>query len=131
MTAKDLFALAAGWLGQSVADSEQLAPFVPGMVNTLLAEALPYENALRRFAGAAELERAPSVTAETMDAPLDWQEVLLRTALPYGLAADFCRDDENYALMDDFRARYLAALSDSLRAAPEAAADCYGPQEEG
>lgn len=112
-------------MAQSRADSDDLAPFVPGMLNVLLEEALPYENALRRFEGKAELSAAPKVTSETMDQEIDYHEVLLRIALPYGLAADFYRDDENYAVMDDFRGRFVTALNDSIRTAAEPVEDLY------
>ena len=125
MTANEIFDTAAGWMAQSRADSDDLAPFVPGMLNVLLEEALPYENALRRFEGKAELQQAPRVTLETMDQQIDYHDALLRTALPYGLAADFYRDDENYAVMDDFRSRFVAALTDSIRTAAEPVEDLY------
>lgn len=125
MTGNDIFETAAGWMAQTRTDSDDLAPFVPGMLNVLLEEALPYENALRRFEGKAELEAAPKVTSETMDQQLDYHEVLLRVALPYGLAADFYRDDENYAVMDDFRGRFVTALTDSIKAEGETVKDLY------
>lgn len=125
MTANEIFDTAAGWMAQTRTDSDDLAPFVPGMLNVLLEEALPYENVLRRFEGKDELAAAPKVTEETMDQPIDYHEVLLRVALPYGLAADFYRDDENYAVMDDFRGRFGAALTDSIKAAAEPVEDLY------
>ena len=125
MTANEIFDTAAGWMAQSRADSDDLAPFVPGMLNVLLEEALPYENALRRFEGKAELQQAPRVTSETMDQQIDFHDALLRIALPYGLAADFYRDDENYAVMDDFRSRFVTALTDSIKTAAEAVEDLY------
>ena len=125
MTANEIFDTAAGWMAQTRTDSDDLAPFVPGMLNVLLEEALPYENALRRFEGKDELAAAPKVTEETMDQPIDYHEVLLRVAMPYGLAADFYRDDENYAVMDDFRGRFVTALADSIKTAAEPVEDLY------
>ena len=125
MTANEIFDTAAGWMAQTRTDSDDLAPFVPGMLNVLLEEALPYENALRRFEGKDELTAAPKVTEETMDQPIDYHEVLLRVAMPYGLAADFYRDDENYAVMDDFRGRFVTALADSIKATAEPVEDLY------
>ena len=89
MTANEVFALAAGWLVQTPEESDDVKPFVPGMLNVLLAEALPYENALRRQEGQEELKEAPKVTAASMETEIDYRPVLLRIALPYGLAADF------------------------------------------
>lgn len=126
MTANEIFDLAAGWMAQTRADSDDLAPFVPGMLSVLLTEALPYENALRRFEGREELKEAPRVAAGTMEEEIDYHDALLRTALPFGLAADFYRDDENYPVMDDFRTKFVTALEDSVRVTgSEAVRDVY------
>lgn len=125
MTANDVFALAAGYLAQSVEDSEDLAAFVPGWLSVLLAESLPTENQLRRYEGADELLTAPVVSAETMDEELPYHDSILRTALPYGLASDFYRDDDNDYRCQDFRARYIAALEDVLCTRSEAVRDVY------
>ncbi len=125
MTANEVFALAAGWLVQTPEESDDVKPFVPGMLNVLLAEALPYENALRRQEGLEELKEAPKVTAASMEEEIDYRPVLLRIALTYGLAADFCRAAENNAMMDDFRAKYVTALWESQQAKSETIQDLY------
>ena len=125
MTANEIFALAAGWLVQTPEESDDVKPFVPGMLNVLLAEALPYENALRRQEGREELKEAPKLNAASMEKEIDYHPVLLRIALPYGLAADVCRAAENNAMMDDFRAKYVTALWESQQAKSETIQDIY------
>lgn len=126
MSGNDIFEIAVGWMAQTRAESEDLAPFVPGMLSLLLAEALPYENALRRAEGRPLLPCAPQLGAQGMDEPLCYHEVLTRLALPYGLAADLYREDENYGLMNDFRSRYVTALQESVQALPgEVVEDVY------
>ena len=126
MTPNEIFETAVGWMAQTRAESEDLAPFVPGMLNLLLAEALPYENILRTAAGRPQLARAPRLGTGEMDRELDYHETLVRVALPYGLAADLYREDENYSLMEDFRSRYVTALQESVQAVQgEAVRDVY------
>ena len=55
------------------------------------------------------------------------REVILRTALPYGLASEFWRDDDNDYRTQDFRAKYISALGELQQATPEPIADVYGP----
>ena len=125
MTGNDIFDSAAVYLTQTREDSDDLAAFVPLWLNVLLEECLPYENQLRRMAGQEALEKAPRVTAETMGETIPYQESILRTALPYGLASDFWRDDDNDYRANDFRAKYVSALNDLLRTEGEPIRDVY------
>ena len=125
MTGNDLFKAAVGYLTQTVVDSEDLTEFVPGWLNVLLAECLPTENARRRYEGLPELASAPAVTQETMGDDIPYREELLRAALPYGLASDFYREDENYSMADEFRARYIGALTEAQRLETESVRNVY------
>lgn len=125
MTPNDIFKTAAAYISQSVADSDDLTDFVPMWLNVLLAEALPYENALRVWDGEEALSAAPILTAAEMDTELAWHDDIVRIALPYGLAADFERDDDNNYRDSLFRQKYVAALQDSQRAAAAAIEDVY------
>ena len=46
-------------------------------------------------------------------------------ALPYGLASDMMRDDDNDYRCQDFRQKYVLALSEAVRALPEPVRDVY------
>ena len=125
MTGNEVFAAAAAYLAQTRPDSEEWKPFVPHWLNLLLEESLPYENAWRTMQGLELLETAPCLTQDTMDEPLEYHEALVRIALPYGLASDFWRDDDNDYRANDFRARYVSALEDCLRGEPQPIEDVY------
>ena len=125
MTGNEVFAAAAAYLAQTRPDSEEWKPFVPHWLNLLLEESLPYENAWRTMQGLELLEKAPCLTQDTMDEPLEYHEALVRIALPYGLASDFWRDDDNDYRANDFRARYVSALEDCLRGEPQPIEDVY------
>ena len=65
------------------------------------------------------------MTQNTADEPLEYHEALVRIALPYGLASDLWRDDDNDYRANDFRARYVSALEDCLRGEPQPIEDVY------
>lgn len=125
MTGNEVFDAAAAYLAQTRQDSEEWKPFVPHWLNLLLEESLSYENAWRTMNGLELLQTAPCLTQDTMDEPLEYHEALVRIALPYGLASDFWRDDDNDYRANDFRARYVSALEDCLRGEPQPIEDVY------
>lgn len=68
--------------------------FSPLILNTLLLEALPYENAIRRVQGRGEVRELPEIT-QIDDTAIDMDDRITRIALPYGLAAVLLMDDES------------------------------------
>lgn len=125
MTGNELFALSAGYLSQTLTDSDDIAEFVPGWLNVLLAEALPTENHLRALEGVPALTQAPQFTKETMDEEIPYSDLIVEVALPYGLASDMLRDDDNDYRCQDFRQKYILALGEIVKARPEPVQDCY------
>lgn len=125
MTGNELFALSAGYLSQTLSDSDDIADFVPGWLNVLLAEALPTENQLRTLEGLPPLETAPRFTKDTMDEEIPYSDLIVEVALPYGLASDMLRDDDNDYRCQDFRQKYILALNEIMQARPEPVQDCY------
>lgn len=115
MTGNQIFEIAASYFTQTRLESEDLQPFVPMWLNVLLEESLPYENALRLYEGKEVLKQAPFLTQEKMNEEIPYASCILRTALPYGLASDFWRDDDNDYRTNEFRARYISALQDTLK----------------
>ena len=125
MTANDIFKTACSYLSQTVEDSEDLAGLAPVWLSALLAESLPWENALRQYQGLPALAAAPVV--ESLDQTLDWRPALVRVALPYGLAAQrYLEEDDDYsARAQDMRGRYVNALAEALRLRPGEVRDVY------
>ena len=91
----------------------------PPLLDSLLVEALPYENAIRAQRGDEELTSAPEIT--TIDSTvLDWDDRITRVALPWGLAAALLFDDENRkAESVMFRNEFVSALEDAAPAVPD------------
>ena len=93
--------------------------YSPTLLDSLLVEALPYENAIRAQRGDEELTSTPEIT--TIDSTvLDWDDRITRVALPWGLAAALLFDDENRkAESVMFRNEFVSALEDAAPAVPD------------
>lgn len=83
MTANELFYAAMALFYEN--NSEVHQDYVKGLINVLLAECFDVNNRLRRRAGKEELTRIPRI-GDMMD-EIPYEEMLVRLALPYGLAA--------------------------------------------
>ena len=123
MTAFDIYKASSAYLSQTAEESDDLEPFVLPWLNVLLEECLPMENALRAFEGEAPLTAAPVLSQLTDTVP--YRAALTKTALPYGLASDFFRDDDNDYRAADFRAKYVNAVNRALCAEAENITDSY------
>ncbi len=123
MKAREIFGLACSYISEQPSESGELAELAPAWLDVLAAEVLPYENALRRYRGQAELEKAPRV--EELEAEIAYSAELCVPAMVYGLAAQLLLDDENDARAQDFRNYYVVALRECLRAHEERTADLY------
>lgn len=120
-----MFDTACAYISQTASDTDDLLPFVPMWLNVLLAESLDAENALRRFDGAPELERAPMISEGKMLEEIAYHDAIVRIALPYGLAREIFRDDENEYRAGLFDSKYVYALAESMRVAGERVVDAY------
>ena len=86
------------------------------MLERLLVEALPYENAIRAASGREELTSAPEINAID-DTVLDWDDRITRGALPHGLASALMIDEKDkQAQMVLERNYFVEALEDAAPA---------------
>ena len=118
-TVRKIFDLAAAILFTSKGGDTDYDTYSPLLLERLLIEALPYENAIRAQRGDEELTSAPEIT--TIDSTvLDWDDRITRVALPWGLAAALLFDDENRkAESVMFRNEFVSALEDAAPAVPD------------
>lgn len=107
-------------------DKSFLNNFV-GILNALICEALPYENAHRAGLGKAELTAAPQVA--DMEDTVDMCEEICAVALPYGVAAYFSQDDGESGNAAMFRERFIYALQDAVKYRFSEIEDIYGGEE--
>ena len=86
--------------------------YSPLLLERLLIEALPYENAILAASGREELAAAPEISAID-DTALDWDDRITRGALPHGLASALMIDEEDkQAQMVLERNYFVQALED-------------------
>ncbi len=126
MTGNEIFETALSYISQTSEESEDIAVFAPLWLNVLLAECFEVENTLRKSKGLSQLTEVPKVTAETMDIEIPYQAELVRIALPYGLASDIYRDDEDNYRVKKFRDLYISALEEATRCTMTVVEDVYG-----
>lgn len=118
-TIKRIYTLALAKIIEAPGTDVDFDSYSPTLLDSLLVEAMPYENAIRAQRGDAELTSTPEVT--TIDSTvLDWDDQITRVALPWGLAAALLFDDENRkAESVMFRNEFVSALEDAAPAVPD------------
>lgn len=115
-TIKRIYTLALAKIIEAPGTDVDFDSYSPTLLDSLLVEALPYENAIRAQRGDAELTSTPAVTAIDSTA-LDWDDRITRVALPWGLAAALLFDDENRkAESVMFRNEFVSSLEDAAPA---------------
>lgn len=118
-TIKRIYTLALAKIIEAPGTDVDFDSYSPTLLDSLLVEALPYENAIRAQRGDAELTSTPEDTAIDSTA-LDWDDRITRVALPWGLAAALLFDDENRkAESVMFRNEFVSALEDAAPAVPD------------
>lgn len=118
-TIKRIYTLALAKIIEAPGTDVDFDSYSPTLLDSLLVEALPYENAIRAQRGDEELTSAPEVTAIDSTA-LDWDDRITRVALPWGLAAALLFDDENRkAESVMFRNEFVSELEDAAPAVPD------------
>lgn len=118
-TIKRIYTLALAKIIEAPGTDVDFDSYSPTLLDSLLVEAMPYENAIRAQRGDAELTSTPEVTAIDSTA-LDWDDRITRVALPWGLAAALLFDDENRkAESVMFRNEFVSALEDAAPAVPD------------
>lgn len=111
-TVRKIFELAAAILFTSKGGDTDYDQYSPLLLERLLMESLPYENAIRAADGREELRTAPEVNSID-DTVIDWDDRITRGALPHGLASALMIDEEDkQAQMVLERNYFVQALED-------------------
>ena len=117
MTGEEIYETALSYVFERKRADADYLDFFPMFLNTVMQEALSYENIIRRKSGKIALAVAPKITKDTMNNEIDFSESLCRVALPYGVAAFYCQDDGDNYRAADYRNRFIIALADAVTAA--------------
>lgn len=107
MTANELFCAALALFYEN--NSEVHQEFVKGLINILLAECFEVNNRMRRRAGKEELTEIPQI-GDMLD-PIPYEEMLVRLALPYGLAAKLFFEEQDNPRLTYFLQEYAERVN--------------------
>lgn len=102
---------------------DDLQSYCVGWINTLLSEAFPYENGLRRYKGIEELTERPMISS--LQDELPYQYEICDPALVYGLTSFVAQDDDNEYRTERYRQMYISALYDTQRYEMQTIEDYY------
>ena len=84
-------------------DEDVKALSVP-YINMVLAETFDVNNRMRQYAGKEPLESIPEITA--LDETIQYEDKLVKLALPYGLAAKLYFDEDDNPRLTMFLQEY-------------------------
>lgn len=107
MTVRQVYAVAAAFIGDREGDDRDERDFAPIYMTVLLQEALDAENTLRKSNGEAPLTAAPT---PGIDDAIPYSEKIVRGALPYGLAWQYHQDAGNNQLAAMYRNMFVDGL---------------------
>lgn len=111
MTGNELLAAALALFAETDASDETYQALAVPYINTVLAEAFNCNNRIRRFNGISAHSMIPAITS--LSDEIDYEEELLRSALPYGLAAKLYFDEDNDGRLSYFNQEYANRLAEA------------------
>lgn len=111
MTAQEVFALATSLIFERPGEDADTQYFTPSFLNITLQESLPYENAWRLNHHELPLAEAPTITDLSEELPFI-NPYMLRVAIPYALASQYYRDNNDQYHEQYYRNLYIMACSD-------------------
>ena len=124
MTVKECYEHAIALVPETFEDNPDMLSFAVFWCNILLAETLAYENIYRKANGMKELLRVP-VLDET-DEEIPYNERLVRTAFPYGMARWIFRENDDVAASHEYYTLYTVALKEATPLLEGEINDVYG-----
>lgn len=126
MTAYDIYKRTCSLMFEREGEDRAFFENFIGILNSLICEALPYENSVRRSLGEDELLLPPEVS-DINDA-VDMCEEICGIALPYGVASYFFRDDGEMYNSEVYRNRFANALHEVAKVSLGEVEDIYGEE---
>lgn len=123
MTANEVFALATSLIFERAGEDQDTQYFTPAFLTIALQETLPYENSWRKNHCLPVIE-APTVT--DLEAELPYTDpYLLKVAIPYALASQYYRDNNDQYHEQYYRNLYIMACSDGAPYVIDKVIDIY------
>ncbi len=111
MNIRECYETALSFVSEVPDDNPEIEKFTVAWCNVLLGEMLGHENTYRRANKLEELSVPPVLTAEEEEIP--YNERLVRSAFPYGMARWIFRESEDVAGSHEYYSLYLNAANDA------------------
>lgn len=124
MTVRECYEQMLSFLPEKAEENVDMQKFMVAWCNVLLAETMSYENIFRRGKGLLEIEKVPVLLAEEEEIP--YNEGLVRSAFPYGMARWAFRENEDIAGSREYYQLYAMALAEATPILETEVKDVYG-----
>lgn len=111
MTVIGCYESAVAFLPEELRDNVEMQEFAVRWCNVLLADCRSAENAYRKKHGQTELAVPLSVSSKTDVIP--YNDALVQTAFPYGMARWVFRENEDVDGSREYYSMYTAAITES------------------
>ena len=129
MTGNELYEQALALVPAHAGEDDGMRRYVVGWLNLAMNETLHAENSLRQRRGEPVLDSAPLL--RTMEDTVPYSPELVRYAFLYFVASLLCKDDDDNYWAQDYRTRYVVAVSEALRLRPGHVADVWSGDSDG
>ncbi|NMA06219.1 MAG: hypothetical protein GX928_00680 [Ruminococcaceae bacterium] len=123
MTAKEIFDNGMALMATNRQEDFTLVQYIVPWINQALAESLAAENSIRLYEGREELATPQQVASENDE--IEYNDRLQQYALSYFIASLVASDDGDTYRAEDFRRRYVVALSEVSKLIPTEVVDVY------
>ena len=124
MTGQEIYETASAFLYEADNEAAERKRYSVPFLNLLLQECLETENSIRISEGLEPLETAQKITS--LDDNIIYADSITRVALPYGVAAQFFQEAMDNFQAENYRAKYIAALSEARKLVFVDIVDVYG-----
>lgn len=111
MKVRECYEAALSFLPETVEDNSEMQKFMTAWCNVLLGEMLGHENTFRRANKSEELKVPPVLTEGEEEIP--YNERLVRSAFPYGMARWMFRENEDIAASHEYYGLYITAANEA------------------
>lgn len=123
MTAQQVYSAALALLFETEGSAGDYNIYALPLMNLLLPELFDVNNSILKAEGKIPLTDIPVLSSLSENIPYD--EKLLRSSLPYGLAAKLVYDDNDMEKVGYFHQLYVNSVNSFLKLQPEMVVDIY------
>ena len=123
MKVMECFETALSFVPEMAEENPELQRFIVAWCNVLLGEMLGHENTYRRVNKMEELKVPPVLMDAKQEIP--YNERLVRSAFPFGMARWIFRENEDIAASHEYYSLYITAANEATPVIEEEVKDIY------